>query len=62
MTPEFWGALAPYVAVIRSNQTTPQQKQEAITACYALAHDKAPECLPDLWLLLTTLEGMTGHG
>lgn len=60
MASEFWGAIAPYVNVVRSNQATEEEKRRAVLACYALAHADFPEDLPDLWELLTTLYQATG--
>ena len=57
---EFFGALAPYIQIIRSNQTTDEQKAEARLACWSLAHSDHRDCTIDLWLLLQTLEQMTG--
>jgi len=57
---EFYGALAPYIQIIRSNQTTDEEKEQARLACWSLAHSDHRDCLVDLWLLLQTLERMTG--
>lgn len=60
MNAELWGLIAPYVQVIRSNQTTSDEKSEALEACSSLIHNKDPEVLPDLWLLLSNMAQATG--
>jgi len=60
MNYEFYGAIAQYIQIIRSNQTTDEQKAEARQACWSLAHSDHREHISDLWLLLQTLENMTG--
>ena len=58
---EFYGAISPYIQIIRSNQTTDEEKEQARLACWSLAHSDHRDCLVDLWLLLQTLERMTGN-
>lgn len=60
MNCEFYGAIAKHIQIIRSNQTTDEQKAEARQACWALAHSDYKDHISDLWLLLQTLENMTG--
>jgi hypothetical protein len=57
---ELHGAVAKYIQIIRSNQTTDEEKEQARLACWSLAHSDHRDCLVDLWLLLQTLERMTG--
>lgn len=58
---EFWGLLAPYVGTIRSNQTTEEEKQIALVACYSLLHSRPPEEQVEFWLVLETLFTATGN-
>lgn len=60
MNYEFYGAIAQYIQIIRSNQTTDEQKDLARHACWSLAHSDHREHVGDLWLLLHELENMTG--
>lgn len=57
---EFYGLIAPYIAIIRSNQTTESEKRSALEAMYVLAHSACPQEYLGIWLMLDDLTHMTG--